>query len=163
MLGKARRIVTMTLVNRLSSYNSMLFVYTITHYQCPRFYFFLKLVNSWTKCSSLSISKKEEREKRPCQQCRVGLGDCLSRHVLLILLCTISAVQDLAKQQDSPLINQTAAGSRVVKCHMQFAFFQLNHSQLPCFSRLYYMLVLDIFCHVLMYYMLIPQPTFNIM
>lgn len=60
---KVRRIVTMTLVNHLSSYNSMLFVYTITHYQCPRFYFFLKLVNSWTKCSSLSISKKKKRER----------------------------------------------------------------------------------------------------
>lgn len=58
---------------------------------------------------ALSSNKRLRRSRRE------GLGECLSRHVLLILLHTLPTVGDLAQQHDSPLIKQTAQAELSLK------------------------------------------------
>lgn len=61
------------------------------------------------ECGALSSNKSFRRSRGE------GLGECLSRHVLLILLHTLPTVGDLAEQHDSPLINQTAQAELSLK------------------------------------------------
>lgn len=98
-----------TLINDICSVNCVYSCITLKLF-CGVVFYFPKTVNSCTNHRSLSNNE-------PCQRQREGLGECLSRHVLLILLHTVPTVGDLAKQHDSSLINQTAAAAELsLKC-----------------------------------------------